>query len=82
MQEFVGSCLRAVCTIRGIRGTVKGSDTRSETSVSGSVTGGGAYGNSGYQQSVGGQISSHTTRFQNVFLTDAEGQDLDGEIIG
>lgn len=53
-------------------GIVTHTETRSETEVEGSISGGGGYSASGtgYQSPVSGRITSKTTRFQNIFLTD------------
>ena len=53
-------------------GTVSHSETRSETEVQGTVSGGGGFssGGTGYQAPVSGNVSSTTTRFQTIFLTD------------
>lgn len=55
-----------------VTGTVQGETTRAETSVSGTVGGGGgaALQGSGYTAPVSGQISSVTTRYQTIFLKD------------
>jgi len=53
-------------------GVVDQSDTRSETEVEGSVSGGG-YGS--YQTPVVGSVSSKTTHYQNIFLTDEDGKE-------
>ncbi len=56
-------------------GTVTATETRSKTEVSGSVSGGGGYSNngSGYTAPVSGSISSETTDYQDIFLTDDDG---------
>ena len=54
-------------------GVVDQSDTRSETEVEGSVSGG--WGAGGYTAPVIGSVSSKTTRFQNIYLTDDEGKE-------
>ncbi len=56
-------------------GTVTASETRSKTEVSGSVSGGGGYSNNGtgYTAPVSGSISSETTDYQDIFLTDDNG---------
>ncbi len=56
-------------------GTVKASETRSKTEVNGSVSGGGGYSSngSGYTAPVSGSITSETTDYQDIFLTDDEG---------
>jgi len=58
-------------------GVVENSETRSETEVTGNVSGGGGYssGGSGYNNPVSGSIQSKTTRYQNIFLKDEEGDD-------
>lgn len=58
-------------------GEVSHSETRSETEVQGNIGGGGGYTSqgTGFQSPVSGQISSKTTRFQNIFLTDDEGNE-------
>lgn len=58
-------------------GVVTHTETRSETEVEGSISGGGGYssGGTGYQAPVSGSIASKTTRFQNIFLSDGEGKE-------
>lgn len=55
-------------------GTVTHSETRSETEVQGNVSGGGGYssGGTGFQSPVSGNITSKTTRYQTIFLTDGD----------
>ena len=56
-------------------GTVTATETRSKTEVSGNVSGGGGYSNNGtgYTAPVNGTISSETTDYQDIFLTDDDG---------
>lgn len=68
-----GSALGLHYEIYDRTGVVDQSDTRSETQVEGSVSGGGSYG--GYTAPVVGSVSSTTTRYQNIFLTDDEGKE-------
>jgi len=58
-------------------GKVSHSETRSETEVQGNISGGGGYtsGGSGYQAPVSGNVTSKTTRYQTIFLTDSEGRE-------
>ena len=58
-------------------GEVSHSETRSETEVQGNISGGGGYSSSGtgFQSPVSGQVTSKTTRFQNIFLTDRDGNE-------
>jgi hypothetical protein len=55
-----------------VTGTVQGETTRAETSVSGSVGGGGGVTiqGTGFSRPVSGQISSTTTRYQTIYLKD------------
>ncbi|MCR9261048.1 MAG: hypothetical protein NXH95_15090 [Pseudomonadaceae bacterium] len=59
--------------VRSRSGIVAGNDTRSETEVNGSISGGGSYGTSGYNAPVSGSISSTTTNYQDIYLRDEEG---------
>ena len=58
-------------------GVVENSETRAETEVTGSVSGGGGYsvGGHGSTAPVSGSVESKTTRFQNIFLKDEDGDD-------
>jgi hypothetical protein len=58
-------------------GTVLSTDTRSETEVSGQISGGGGYssGGTGSNLPVSGSVQSKTTRFQNIFLKDGDGDE-------
>ena len=58
-------------------GVVESSETRAETEVKGNISGGGGYSSGGYGSSnpVSGSIESKTTRFQNIFLKDEDGDD-------
>jgi hypothetical protein len=58
-------------------GVVESTETRAETEVSGNISGGGGYSSGGYGSSnpVSGSIESKTTRFQNIFLKDEDGDD-------
>lgn len=58
-------------------GVVENSETRAETEVSGNISGGGGYSSGGYGSNapVSGSIESKTTRFQNIFLKDEDGDD-------
>lgn len=58
-------------------GTVDSTDTRSETEVTGSVSGGGGFsvGGTGGNAPVSGSVESRTTRFQNIYLTDGGGKE-------
>jgi|GEM_PF-3581457 len=53
--------------IIAISGVVRGSETRSETEVTGSISGGAD------NYPVSGSVDSHTSRFQNLFLSDKGG---------
>lgn len=70
-----GDAIRAAYEIRALTGTVNSTETRSETEVTGQISGGGGYsvGGTGGNAPVSGKIESKTTRFQNIFLTDDEG---------
>ena len=62
-----GSALGLDYTVCERTGTVEGSDTRSETEVSGTVSGGHS------NLPVSGNVQSKTTNYQNVFLKDDDG---------
>lgn len=64
-------------------GTVNGTETRSETEVTGSVSGGGGYssGGTGFTAPVSGSVQSKTTRYQTMFLTDEEGKEHTVELV-
>ena len=73
-QEITrGNALGLSYRVYARSGTVAGTATRSETEVKGNVSGG--YGNShtGYSTPVRGTISSETTNYQDIFLTDDDG---------
>ena len=72
-QIATGSSLGLHYEIYDRTGMVDQSETRSETEVEGSVSGGGGFG--GYTAPVVGSTTSRTTRFQNIFLTDDEGKE-------
>ena len=71
-KEIVrGNALGARYQIHARTGIVNATDSRSETEVTGRVSGGGgAY---GYSAPVSGSVQSKTTRFQNIYLTDEDG---------
>ena len=73
-----GSALGLGYELYAHTGVVKGSDSRSETRVEGSYTGGTTtdYGD-GWRVSTPGHgfVTSTTTNFQNIYLTDDEGKD-------
>ncbi len=64
-------------------GTIEGTDTRSETEVTGSVSGGGGFssGGTGFTNPVSGSIQSKTTNYQNVYLKDEEGDEHTIELV-
>ncbi|QNN23377.1 hypothetical protein HED60_14185 [Planctomycetales bacterium ZRK34] len=73
-----GSALGVGYEIYAHTGVVKHTDTRSETSVEGSFTGGTTTNYGGgvsVSQPGHGYVSSKTTNFQNIYLTDDEGND-------
>lgn len=73
-----GSALGVGYEIYAHTGVVKHTDTRSETSVEGSYTGGTTTnlgGGVSVSQPGHGYVSSKTTNFQNIYLTDDEGND-------
>jgi len=70
-QIIEGSSLGARYQIHARTGVVNSTDSRSETEVSGRISGGG--GVYGYSAPVSGSVQSKTTRFQNIYLTDEEG---------
>lgn len=72
-QIATGSSLGLGYKIYDRTGMVDQSETRSETEVEGSVSGGGGFG--GYTAPIVGSTTSKTTRFQNIFLTDDEGKE-------
>jgi hypothetical protein len=74
-QIAEGTALGASYNIYARTGTVDSTDTRSETEVTGNVSGGGGYtsGGTGFSAPVTGSIRSKTTRYQNIFLTDEDG---------
>lgn len=55
-------------------GHVSHSETRSETEVQGNISGGGGYssGGTGFQSPVSGNVTTKTTRYQTIFLTDGD----------
>lgn len=66
-----GTALGIRYRIHARTGTVDSTDTRSETEVTGNVSGGGGVG--GYSAPVTGSVQSKTTRYQNIYLTDEDG---------
>lgn len=64
-------------------GVVESTETRSETEVTGNISGGGGNtsGGTGYSNPVSGQVRSTTTRFQNIFLKDEDGDDHTIELV-
>lgn len=70
-QVTEGNALGARYRIHARTGIVNATDSRSETEVTGRVSGGGgAY---GYSAPVSGSVQSKTTRYQNIYLTDEDG---------
>lgn len=59
--------------VSSLSGTVLGATTRSETTVSGKIHGGGANSTYGTVAPVQGKIESKTTRYQTIFLRDDDG---------
>lgn len=70
-QIAEGNAIGARYRIHARTGTVDSTETRSETEVTGNVSGGGGVG--GYSAPVTGRVQSKTTRYQNIFLTDEDG---------
>lgn len=64
-------------------GTVDSTETRSETEVTGSVSGGGGLqvGGTGGNAPVSGSVESKTTRFQNIYLTEEGGREHAIELV-
>lgn len=64
-------------------GVVENTDTRSETEVTGNISGGGGYSSngSGFNNPVSGSVQSKTTRYQNIFLKDEDGDDHAVELV-
>jgi hypothetical protein len=64
-------------------GTIEGSETRAETEVTGSVSGGGGFSHSGsgFNNPVSGSIQSKTTRYQNIYLKDEDGDEHTIELV-
>ncbi len=58
-------------------GNILGTETRAETEVTGSVSGGGGFssGGTGFNNPVSGSIQSKTTRYQNIYLEDEDGDE-------
>ncbi len=78
-QIAEGTALGARYKIHARTGTVDSTDTRSETEVTGNVSGGGGVG--GYSSPVSGRVQSKTTRYQNIFLTDDDGVEHNIELV-
>ncbi len=78
-----GKAIGSQYEIRVRTGTVNGTETRSETEVTGSISGGGGYasGGTGYTAPVSGSVQSKTTRYQTMFLTDEEGREHTVELV-
>ncbi len=72
MSEKVteGNALGAKYTVYASTGSVKSTDTRTETEVTGSVSGGAAT-----NTPVTGKVETKITNYQNIFLTDDAGKD-------
>lgn len=64
-----------------LSGTVLGETTRSETTVSGKIYGGGTNSTYGTVAPVQGTIESETTRYQTVFLRDDDGSEHAIELV-
>jgi len=78
-QVAQGTAFGANYEIFARTGTVDSSDTRAETEVTGSVSGGGGVG--GYSAPVSGSVQSKTTRFQNIYLTEDDGTEHNIELV-
>lgn len=72
-----GNTLGVSYTVNDRTGTIEGSETRAETEVTGNVSGGGGYssGGTGFTAPVSGSVQSKTTRYQNIYLKDEDGDD-------
>ena len=72
-----GKTLGCMYKIYDRTGTVGHSETRSETELSGDISGGSGYsvGGTGFSTPVSGSISSRTHNYQNIFLTDETGKE-------
>lgn len=72
-----GKTLGVDYTVHDRTGTIEGTETRAETEVTGSVSGGGGYssGGTGYTAPVSGSVQSKTTRYQNIYLKDLDGDE-------
>ena len=64
-------------------GTIEGTETRAETEVTGNVSGGSGFssGGTGFSNPVSGQIQSKTTRYQNIYLKDDDGDEHTIELV-
>ena len=78
-----GKTLGSKYEIRVRTGTVNATETRSETEVTGSISGGGGYssGGTGFTSPVSGSVQSRTTRYQNLFITDDDGKEHTVELV-
>ena len=72
-----GRALGADYHVHDRTGTIEGTETRAETEVTGSVSGGGGFssGGTGFNNPVSGNIQSKTTHFQNIYLKDEDGDE-------
>ncbi len=70
-----GSALGLSYRILARTGTVSATETRSKTEVSGKVSGGYSNSQTGYSTPVKGNITSETTDYQDIFLTDDDGME-------
>ncbi len=69
-QVAEGNTLGLKYAVNATTGTVKSSETRTETEVTGHVSGGGAA-----NTPVSGKVETKVTNYQNIFLTDEAGKD-------
>ena len=78
-----GKTLGCMYKIYDRTGTVGHSETRSETELSGDISGGSGYsvGGTGFSTPVSGSISSRTHNYQNIFLTDETGKELECSVM-
>lgn len=82
-QVATGSALGLKYGVFTVSGGVEATDTRSETEVTGSISGGGgmSYQGTGGNAPVSGRIESKTTRFQNIFLKEDDGTEHTVELV-
>lgn len=67
--------------VRKLSGTVRGETTRSETTVSGKIYGGGTNTTYGTVAPVQGKIESETTRYQTIYLQEDDGSEHAIELV-